>query len=302
MAFVTKEKLFTREWFLAYSYLLAGSFILALGIVLFVNPYKLAPGGTYGIAIVLHHLLGWTISGTALSFDVPLLILGTIVLGPRFGVKTVVSTFAIAGFIYLLETYLWGYEPLLPDDALLSTIFGGVMYGIALGLIFKSRATSGGSDIIAMIMSKYFKHITLGQLVVIVDSIIVLLTLFAFNDWKLPFYSWILIYIEGKVIDIVIGGANYHKTVMVISEKYNEISEKIRNDIGRGATIFKGEGAYEGKERHMVYSVMSRRELEILKSFVKEIDDKAFINITEANEILGKGFSALKKQDETLTV
>lgn len=296
MSFVTKEKLFSKDWFLAYSYLLAGSFVLAIGIVLFVNPYKLAPGGTYGIAIVLHHLLGWTISGTALAFDIPLLVLGTVVLGPRFGVKTIVATFALAGFTYLLEKVLWGYEPLLPDDALLSTIFGGVLYGLALGLIFKSRATSGGSDIIAMIFSRFFKHLSLGQLVMLVDSIIVLLTFFAFNDWKLPFYSWILIYIEGKVIDLVIGGANYHKTVMVISDKYREIALKIRNDINRGATIFTGEGAYQGESRNMVYSVMSRREIEILKAYVKDIDENAFITISDASEILGKGFSSLKKE------
>jgi len=295
MSFVTKEKLFSKEWFLAYSYLLAGSFVLAVGIVLFVNPYKLAPGGTYGIAIVLHHLFGWTISGTALAFDIPLLVLGTLILGPRFGVKTIVATFALAGFTYLLEKILWGYEALLPNDALLSTIFGGVLYGLALGLIFKSRATSGGSDIIAMIFSRFFKYLSLGQLVMIVDSIIVLLTFFAFKDWKLPFYSWILIYIEGKVIDLVIGGANYHKTVMVISDKYREIALKIRNDINRGATIFTGEGAYQGETRSMVYSVMSRRELEILKAYVKDIDENAFITISDASEILGKGFSSLKK-------
>lgn len=297
MAFITKEKLFTKQWFQAYAYLLTGSFILAVGIVLFVNPYKLAPGGTYGIAIVLHHIAGWTISGTALAFDIPLLILGTLILGPRFGAKTIVATFAVAGFTFLLEKWLWGYEALLPDDALLSTIFGGVLYGLALGLIFKSRATSGGSDIIAMIFSRFMKHFSLGQLVMIVDSIIVLLTFFAFSDWKLPFYSWILIYIEGKVIDLVVGGANYHKTVMIISEKYQEIALKIRNDINRGATIFTGEGAYKGESRKMVYSVMSRRELEIMKMYIKEIDEKAFVTVSDANEILGNGFSPLRKDE-----
>lgn len=292
MAFITKEKLFSKEWLVSYAYLILGSLILAVGIVLFVNPYKLAPGGTYGISIVLHHLFGWSIGGTALAMDIPLLVLGTVILGPRFGVKTVVSTFAIAGFVYALEKYLWGYEALLPDDALLSTIFGGVLYGIAIGFIFKSRATSGGSDIIAMIVSKYIKHVTLGQLVILVDSIIVLLTFFAFQDWKLPFYSWILIYIEGKVIDIILGGANYNKAAMIISDKYKEIALKIRQDLNRGVTILTGEGAYG--ERKIIYSVMSRRELEIVKLFVKEEDPNAFISVSDANEILGKGFKPIQ--------
>lgn len=293
MAFITKEKIFSKDWLLSYTYLILGSLILSVGIVLFVSPYKLAPGGTYGVAIVLHHLFGWSISASAFSMDIPLLLLGTVILGPRFGIKTVVSTVAIAGFVYLLEKHFWGYEALLPNDALLSTIFGGVLYGIAIGFIFKSRATSGGSDIIAMIVAKYTKHITLGQLVILVDSIIVLLTLFAFKDWKLPFYSWILIYIEGKVIDMILGGANYNKAAMIISDKYKEIALKIRQDLNRGATILTGEGAYG--ERKIVYSVMSRRELEILKAFVKEEDPYAFVSVTDANEILGNGFKPIQE-------
>ncbi|MFA8300237.1 MAG: YitT family protein [Hyphomicrobiales bacterium] len=292
MSFVTKEKLFSKEWFLAYTYLLAGSFILALGIVLFVNPYKLAPGGTYGIAIVLHHVVDLKISAMALCMDIPLLILGTLVLGPRFGVKTIVSTVAIAGFTYLLETYR-GYEPLVVDDPLLSTIFGGVLYGVAIGLIFKSRATSGGSDIIAMITSKYTK-MSLGKLVILVDSIIVLLTLVAFDDWKLPLYSWILIYIEGVVIDIILQeGNSFHKTLLIISDKYDEIRDKIINDVNRGGTFFAGSGMYKGKEKKMIYTVVTRRELAIIKSHVMKIDPDAFMNVIDSNETLGKGFKSL---------
>ncbi|MFA8449593.1 MAG: YitT family protein [Bacteroidales bacterium] len=293
MSFITKEKLFSKDWFLAYAYLLAGSFILAVGIVLFVNPYKLAPGGTYGVAIVLHHIFGWKISATALSFDVPLLILGTFVLGPRFGVKTIVSTLAIAGFTYMLETYWWGYDALVPDDALLSTIFGGVIYGVAIGLIFKSRATSGGSDILAMIASKYTK-MSLGKLVILVDSTIVLLTLLAFDDWKLPLYSWILIYVEGKVIDIILQeGIQTNKTLMIISEKYDAIKRIILNDLNRGGTLMTGEGMYKGKERKMIYTVVTRRELSILKDKINKEDPEAFVNVMDSNEILGKGFKSL---------
>jgi uncharacterized membrane-anchored protein YitT (DUF2179 family) len=198
----------------------------------------------------------------------------------------------------MLETYWWGYEPLIADDPLLATVFGGVIYGVAIGLIFKSRATSGGSDIIAMIGHKYMPRISLGQLVIIVDSTIVLLTLVAFNDWKLPLYSWILIYIEGKVIDLIVGGASVNKTVMIISEQYQIIADKIRTDIMRGATIFTGEGAYEGSERKMIYSVMSRREVEILRSFIEEVDENAFVNISDAHEILGRGFKPVKKEEE----
>lgn len=294
MSFTTKEKFLSKEWLMAYAYLLSGSFILALGIVLFVNPYKMAPGGTYGIAIVLHNMLGWKISTTALMMDIPLLLLGTWILGPRFGVKTIVSTFAIAGFTFMLESYWWGYDALLTNDPLLSSIFGGIIYGIAIGLIFKSRATSGGSDIIAMILSKYTR-ISLGQLVMMVDSIIVLLTLVAFKDWKLPFYSWILIYIEGKVIDMIVDGSDLEKTVLIISNEYKKIADKIGTDLKRGATLFTGEGAHTGTPRKIVYTVVSRREVQILKNYVKDIDPDAFVNVMDAHEILGKGFKSLKE-------
>lgn len=182
---------------------------------------------------------------------------------------------------------------------MLNTIVAGVFYGISIGFIFKSRATSGGSDIIAMILAKYTK-LSLGKLVMIVDGIIVLFTLVQPTEtgaigWEFAIYSLIIIYIEGKIIDMVVSGANYHKTVMIISDQYESISSKIKNDLKRGATIFTGIGSFSGEEKKMVYSVMSRRELEILKMHVKEVDPTAFVNVTEANEIIGEGFKSLNE-------
>lgn len=184
-------------------------------------------------------------------------------------------------------------------DPMLNTIVAGVFYGISIGFIFKSRATSGGSDIIAMILAKYTK-LSLGKLVMIVDGIIVLFTLVQPTEtgaigWEFAIYSLIIIYIEGKIIDMVVSGANYHKTVMIISDQYESISSKIKNDLKRGATIFTGVGSFSGEEKKMVYSVMSRRELEILKMHVKEVDPTAFVNVTEANEIIGEGFKSLNE-------
>lgn len=299
MSFVTKEKFLSKDWLLAYSYLIIGSVIFAVSDILFVVPYKLAPGGVYGLATVLNTHFGWQISYSTFSMEIPLIILGTIILGPRFGVKTVVSVAIILVTVWIMETYISVDYPKIIMDPMLNTIVAGVFYGISIGLIFKSRATSGGSDIIAMILSKFTK-LSLGKLVMIVDGIIVLSVLTQLEPsgrlpWELVVYSLIIIYIEGKVIDMIVGGANYHKTVMVISEKYHDIAMKIRNDINRGATIFRGEGAFKGDTRNIVYSVMSRREVEILMSYVKEVDEKAFVTISDANEILGNGFSPLKK-------
>ncbi|MFA8435848.1 MAG: YitT family protein [Marinifilaceae bacterium] len=295
MAFVTKEKLFSKEFFITYSYLILGCFVFALGMVMFAEPYKFAPGGTYGLSIVLHHMFGWETEYYALCMDIPLLILGIWILGPRFGVKTVICTFAIPAFANLLHRF-YGYEPLVENDALLSAIFGGIVYGIAIGLIFKSRATSGGSDIIAMILNKYTR-ISLGTLVIIVDSIITLTTVAGFQDWKLPMYSVIIVFIEGKVIDLIVGGPGINKTMYIISEKCDEIREKIINDMKRGGTVFAGTGMYQGKEKKMIYTVVTRREMTILTNFIAKVDPQAFVNVVDSNEILGEGFKSLNEED-----
>ncbi len=299
MAFITKEKFLSNEWLSAYLYLIIGSIIFAVSDILFVVPYKLAPGGVYGIATVLNTMFSWKISYCTLAMEIPLIIIGTIILGPRFGIKTVLSIFIILITVWLMETYVSPDYAKVIADPMLNTIVAGVFYGISIGFIFKSRATSGGSDIIAMILAKYTK-MSLGKLVMIVDSIIVLFTLVQPSEtgtigWEFAIYSLIIIYIEGKIIDMVVSGANYHKTVMIVSDQYESISSKIKNDLMRGATIFTGTGAYSGEDKKMIYSVMSRRELEILKLHIRAVDPNAFVNVTEANEILGEGFKSLNE-------
>lgn len=292
MAFIVKEKLFSKKWFIAYSLIAVGAFIMAAGFVLFITPYKIVPGGVYGISIVLHHLFGTPVGLIALCFDIPLTLLGVKILGPRFGIKTVVGFILTAGFVDLL-TYLWGEQPLVENDALLSSIFGGVFIGLGLGMIFKAKATSGGSDIVAMIISKYTK-LPLGQLMIAVDSAIVLVGVVAFQDWKIPLYSLIVIFITGRVVDVVLQGISYDKTLFIVSEKPKELRDKIINDLNRGGTFIQGKGMFSGNERTIVYTVVSRRELAMLQDFIHRTDPDAFMTVINANEILGKGFKSLR--------
>lgn len=294
MAFIVKEKLFSKKWFIAYSLIIIGAFIMAAGFVLFITPYKIVPGGVYGISIVLHYMLGTPVGLVALCFDIPLTILGIKILGPRFGIKTVIGFIMTAGFVDLL-TYLWGEQPLVENDALLSSIFGGVFIGLGLGMIFKAKATSGGSDIIAMIISKY-THLPLGQLMIAVDSAIVLVGLIAFKDWKIPLYSLIVIYITGRVVDLVLQGVSYDKTLFIISKKPQELRDKIINDLNRGGTFIPGKGMYNNQDRTMIYTVVNRREMAMLQEFVHHIDPDAFMTVINANEILGKGFKSLREK------
>ncbi len=292
MAFITKEKIFTKEWFTVYSLISIGTFIMAAGFVLFISPYKLAPGGVYGIAIILHHLFDLPIGVVALIMDIPITIIGIKILGPRFGIKTIVGFVLTSVWVSVLE-FTWGYAPLVEDDALLSSIFGGVLVGLGLGLVFKAKASSGGSDIIAMIIAKYTK-LPIGQLLIFVDSCIVLFGLLAFQDWKIPLYSWIVIFITGKIIDVVLQGLSYEKTLFIVSNKHEEIRDKIIHDLNRGGTFLKGEGMYNHQEKSVIFTVVNRRELAILQDFIVKVDPNAFLTVINANEILGKGFKSLK--------
>ena len=294
MSFIVKEKLFSKKWFLAYSLIVVGSLILASGFVFFIAPYRIVPGGVYGIAIVLHYTFGFPVGLTALCFDIPLTLIGIKVLGPRFGIKTVVGFVLTALFVDGL-TMLWGEQPLVENDALLSSVFGGVLIGFGLGLIFKAKATSGGSDIVAMIIGKYTK-LPLGQLMIAVDSSIVLVGLFVFGDWKVPLYSLITIFVTGKVIDVVLQGINYDKTLFIVSDKYIQIKDKIINDLNRGGTYIIGNGMYNNSDKTIIFTVLNRRELAILQAYINQIDPKAFLTVINANEILGNGFKSLNEK------
>jgi uncharacterized membrane-anchored protein YitT (DUF2179 family) len=292
MSFITKEKLFSKRWFLAYGMIVLGTFIMAASFVLFITPYKIVPGGVYGISIILHHMLGTPVGLVALLFDIPITIIGTRILGPRFGIKTVLGFVLTAAFTDLL-TLLWGEQPLVQDNGLLSSIYGGVLLGLGLGLIFKARATSGGSDVVAMILSKYTR-LPLGQLIIMVDSAVVIAGLFTFRDWNIPLYSLIVIFITGRVIDILLQGINYDKTIFIISEKHQEIRDKIINDLNRGGTYIQGSGMFAGQEKTIIFTNVNRRELAILQEFIHQVDPRAFLTVINANEVLGEGFRSLK--------
>ena len=296
MSFIKKEKRFSKKWILNYSLIVVGSFILASGFVLFITPYKIVPGGVYGISIVLHYLLGTPVGLMALAFDIPLTIIGIKVLGPRFGMKTVIG-FTLTAFFNDGITYFYGYEPLVKGDALLSSIFGGLFLGVGLALIFKSKATSGGTDIVAMMLSKFTK-IPVGQVIIVVDSTIVLLGLVVFRDWKIPLYSLIVIFITGKVVDTLLEGINYDKVLFIISDKYKEIGDRVINGLNRGGTLIKGEGMYNGAEKNVIFTVVNRREVAMLQEFIHNIDPHAFVTVLNANEILGEGFKSLKAKLE----
>ncbi|MBK6962578.1 MAG: YitT family protein [Bacteroidales bacterium] len=302
MAFLQNERLFSKKWFISYILIIIGSFILAAGFVFFINPYNIVPGGVYGIGIVVHQLTkglfafwptGIPIGLFGLVLNIPLTIIGVKILGPRFGVKTVVGFILTSVFMDMLTLFVGEKDPLgLANDVLMASVFGGVLIGFGLGLIFKSKATSGGSDIVAMIIAKYTR-LPLGQLMIYVDSVIVLLGLVVFRDWHIPLYSWIVIFVTGKVIDITMQGVSYDKTLFIVSTEFELIRDKIINDLNRGGTFIPGKGMFNNSDKTIIFTVLNRRELAILEEYIHQVDPRAFVTVMDANEILGEGFKSL---------
>lgn len=294
-----------KDFFKTYLTIILGTFIMSIGFVIFVSPLKLAPGGVYGIAIILHHLFNFPIGLSGICLDIPLLIIGTLWLGPKFGAKTIVGIISLPAFISMWEK-IYGYAPLisLPDQPLVAdpaatfimALFGGAIIGLGLGLIFRTRATSGGTDIIAMIIAKYIKHIPLGTILIVVDSTIVLCALAAFKDWTIPLYSWLVIYVTGVVMDKVISGFHPNKVVLIVSAFPDKIRQRIFSELDRGGTYIHAEGMYNYDKKKMIFISISRKQLPILIHFVHEIDPNAFVSIIDASETLGDGFGSLKEK------
>ena len=307
-----------KQEIISYAFLIFGSALFAVGDVMFVNPYHLAPGGTYGLSNVINALYPWKVSLYAICMDIPLLVIGTWILGPKFGFKTILSTILIFGCTFVLES-TWGYDPVIFEhkmdvqlddtwlqilgknsyfkpDYFLNTVVSGGIYGLAIGFVFKSGATSGGSDIISMILHKYTK-ISLGTLVMIVDSIITLTSLLL-GQIRLPIYSILLIVIESKIIDLVVDGIKSYKTAFIITDKVDEIRAFIINDLERGGTCFVGTGLFKGQERKMIYTNLNRTDLVKLKLVLRNIDPNAFVNVIESAEVMGNGFVPLPSNEK----
>ena len=305
MLSTAKQKIFSTKWFIDYGMITLGSFIMAVGYVYFITPHKIVPGGVFGLGIIVHYLSkgmaiwpdGFPIGLFNLVVNIPLTYVGIRLLGPRFGLKTVYGFISSSVFMDGITLMRMVGDAPLVQDVLLSCIFGGVLTGIGLGLIFKAKATSGGSDIVAMIITKYTR-IPIGQMLIWVDTAIVFVALAAFKDWQIPLYSILVIYITGRAVDLILEGANYNKALIIISDQHEKIRDTIVIDLERGGTYLKGVGMYTNAEKHVIFTVVNRREVAILEEQIAEIDPHAFITIMDASEILGEGFRSLKNKIE----
>ncbi len=285
-----------RFWpaFLDYGLLLLGGILQAIGLRLFLVPANLASGGVSGIAQLVNHYTHWPIGVMILLGNVPLFLLGWRFLGGRrFALRT-----ASAVLVYSVATDLIPRLSLLPpsgitDDIFLNSLYGAVVSGVGYGLVYRARATSGGSDILARILTHY-RSIPMTQSYLLVDSAVILAAGFVFG-WKQALYAIITLYVSGLVSETVLEGPGTVRTALIVTTQASAISERVVDEMERGVTILQGTGGYTGSDRPVLYCVITRSEVAQLKTIVQEVDPQAFIVIGQAHEALGEGFKPLRK-------
>ncbi len=270
-----------------YSLVAVGSFLTALGLIIFLVPNKIASGGVSGLATVIHYLMGFPVGVVILVINIPLFLLSVHILGKHVGIRTLLGILVLSLSTDLLSPYIFP----LTFDPFLATLYGGSLAGIGMGLVFRSGGTTGGTDLLAAIMHHYFPNFSIGQGLFLIDGLVVVLAGIVFNP-ELALYAAISILIQSKLIDLVQEGFNKSKAAIIISDYQEKIQNEIIEKMERGVTIFDGHGAYSGKKKNILMVTINRSELIRLKNLIYAIDSKAFVVLTEVHEVLGEGFTA----------
>ena len=322
-----KESLTNLVWWREMITIVIGCAMCAVGFVFFINPYNIVPGGVYGMGIVLHNIFPSIQVGTfGYMMDIPLLTIAIILFGKQFGGRTLFAAFITPGIMNIISaavyptkealqsldpSQLMGGAINLSDHLMLACILGGTIIGAGLGLVVRSTATTGGTDIIAMILNRYL-HIPFSRGVLIADSFVVLAGLIVIGfgvgidggeagGWLLSLYSLICIFVTSRVIDYVIDGASYDKLLFIIGNTHSEpLRQYIINDMERGGTYIKASGMYSKDEKEMIFLVVSRREVAQVQRKIREIDPTIFLVVTDAYDTYGEGFKPFPEKDAML--
>jgi len=273
----------TKDIIQEYFYVLLGAAVIAFGFNAFLFPNQVASGGVSGISTILNGLFGWNAGIVQYAFNIPLFIAGVLILGKNFGLKSFVGTIALPFFVILFEEL-----GALTTNALLAALFGGIVVGLGIGLVFKGNASTGGTDLLAQIITKY-TGLTLGTSVLLIDGIIAISAALVF-DLEKGLYALIGLFVTTKTIDIVQLGFSQSKMVYIISNKQDEIRDAIYAEIDRGVTKVPAFGGYTGNERLMLMVVVYQSEFTKLKQIIKTVDPTAFVIVSDAYEVLGEGF------------
>ena len=285
-----EEKIDLKDFMYETLLLIVGCFLLALSFVLFFDPHSVAPGGLTGLAVIINYLFSIPLWLVNLCFNIPLFIIAFKVLSKRECLKTLLGIVFFTLALNLCENFA-SLE--ITNDVLLATLTGGVILGLGLGVIFKINGTTGGTDLIWLILNNYFPSVSVPKLMGVADFIVVISSIFATGKIEIGLYSALGLYIAVLVSDMVIQGIYSAKSFTIISNSPDEISTAILEKMNRGVTILNAKGGYTRDEKDALLVVVGKREVSTLRKIVKNVDSNAFVIITDVHETLGEGFKQI---------
>ena len=262
-----------------------GSGIMAFGISSFLLPNQLSSGGFAGIATITYYLLKIPMGTMILILNVPLFIFAGYKIGKEFFIKSIIGTTSLSLFIDILDKY----KP-ITTDRFLACIYGGIIIGIGTAIILKANSSTGGTELIANIIKIYNRNISISRYLTIIDIIVIIFHVIFFKQVEIGLYSIIAIYLYGKLVDIIFEGVYFTKLLFIISDKNEEISKLIEQDVKRGVTGLYGKGMYSNKDKLILICAASTRDIGKIKDTAKEVDKNCFIVVANAREALGQGF------------
>ncbi len=266
---------------------LLGSALFSAGFALFLQPNEMNSGGISGLAMVIVELLGvGSVGGLTILFNLPLFLLGGMKIGRRFFLGSALGTVVSSVLIDLIAAF-----PTPEVEPLIGALYGGVVCGLGLGIVFVSGTSTGGSDILVRLLKLHWRNVPIGQISMCFDAVVVVLTGLVFRDVRNALYTGVTVFIIGKVIDAVVYRFDYSKVVLIISPEYEAIAQAIGERLDRGATFLHGEGSYSHRKTKVVLAAVKKQQLTELKELVMALDPSAFVIVQEAHQVLGDGFA-----------
>ncbi|MBA7618941.1 hypothetical protein ES703_26273 [subsurface metagenome] len=268
-------------------YIIIGCIICALSYAVFLIPHQIVPGGVTGIAMLLHFLYHTPVGLAAIILNIPLFLIALKVLGLRFGFKSVIAIFVTN---ILIDFFIYTLKITTPtNNTVLAALYGGLLLGAGLGLVFRGGASTGGTDIVGQILTR-FTNLSVGMWIMIVDFVVITLAGVTTGSFELALLGYLALFLSSKVIDLVLEGMDYARAAFIISTKQDKIINGIYDKMRRGVTILDGYSPYTKEKRPVIMCVITKKETHIFKSLIKDIDDNAFVILTDVFEVLGQGF------------
>jgi uncharacterized membrane-anchored protein YitT (DUF2179 family) len=285
----TEPKMDPKEFAIDIILTIVGTFLFAFATHYFVAPNHIAPGGVTGISIIINYIKpSWLVGTINICLNIPLMVIGVVMLGKRFMLKTIIS---LVVYTFALD-YVFAPLPVYTGDMLLASIFGGLVMGIGIGMVMSRGGSTGGMDIVNRIILNLLPHMKMGRIMLCTDLVIITVSGLVLNSVEAVLYAAVALYISSMALDMVLYGFNICKLMYIVSDKSEEVAEAILTQMNRGATILESYGAYTKLRKPTIMCAVRQNQYFKVKRIINAVDPNAFIIITSANEIVGSGFKS----------